>query len=186
MNYLDIAIIVFLSIGLIRGFFRGIISEIASILGIVAGFWAAHRYYEGLAFQIAEWLSDKESIWVQNPAYVKILAFLVIFFAIVLLISFIGWGIKYIAKMTRLSWLDRFIGGLFGLVKGALISTVIIMILTLFLPKGESPILKESLLAPYVSVVTEQAIKAVPEDWRTEFMDKLEVLKDQWKDYNNE
>ena len=45
MNPFDMVIVVILSFCLIRGFFRGLIKELASIVGVLGGFYAAYTYY---------------------------------------------------------------------------------------------------------------------------------------------
>ena len=45
MNILDIAIVIIVVLLIIRGFFRGIVQEAATLLGLIASFLLASLYY---------------------------------------------------------------------------------------------------------------------------------------------
>ena len=45
MNPFDILMLIILAYGLIRGIFRGLVRELASIIGVLGGFYAAYSYY---------------------------------------------------------------------------------------------------------------------------------------------
>lgn len=172
MNLLDIFITVVLAYCLIRGIFRGLIKEISSIIGVLAGFYAAYTYYPDLAR-----LLDR---WITSTAYLNILSFLIIFCVIFILVSVLGVVIKYVLKVAFLGWVDRICGAGFGLVKGILIVSVVLMTLTAFLTRG-APVIRDSLLAPHVTVVSENMAKVVSRDMKRAFAAKLDTLKETWK-----
>ena len=172
MNPLDIIIIVILAFTLIRGIFRGLVKELSSIIGVLAGFYAAYSYYPLVADFLTRWIS--------NSGYRNILAFLVIFCSILVIVGIVGLLIKYVLKIASLGWFDRTCGAIFGLVKGVLIVSVIILMLTTFLPKG-APFIRNSMLSPHVMVISEKMIKMVPPEMKKEFFDKFKELKKDWK-----
>jgi membrane protein required for colicin V production len=114
MNTFDIVIIIIFGFCMIRGFFRGLIKELSSIIGVLGGFYAAYTYYMQVAIPL--------SGWIQNDSYRNILSFLIIFCAVFLIISILGVIIKYILNITFLGWVDRICGTGFGLIKGVLIA----------------------------------------------------------------
>jgi membrane protein required for colicin V production len=171
MNAFDIIVVVILAYSLIRGLFRGLVKELASIIGVLGGFFAAYSFYKVGASYLSGLVS--------NPAYRNILAFLVIFCAVAVLVNVLAIIIKYLLKIVFLGWLDRLGGFAFGVVKGVLIVSVIFLALTAFLPKG-TPLIRDSLTAPYVSVVSEKLAILVSSDIKSEFLAKLEVLKKVW------
>jgi len=172
VNLLDIFIIIVLAYCLIRGIFRGLIKEVSAIIGVFAGFYAACTYYPVVAKLLSPWIS--------NTAYLNILSFLIIFCLLLILISILGVIIKYIFKVAFLGWVDRICGAGFGIVKGILIVSIVLMTLTAFLKKG-SPLIKDSLLAPHVTVISENLAKVVPKDMKKAFVVKLDELKRSWK-----
>jgi membrane protein required for colicin V production len=54
------------------------------------------------------------------------------------------------------------------------------MVFTTFLPKKAS-IIKDSLLAPHVMLISENMAKIVPKDMKGQFRDKIKELKSVWK-----
>jgi membrane protein required for colicin V production len=171
MNPFDMLIVVILSFCLIRGIFRGLIKEVASIVGVLAGFYAAYTYYPS----IQGWFST----WVSSAAYRYVLSFLVIFCVVFLFISILGVVIKYLLNIAFLGWVDRICGAGFGFVKAVLIVSVLMIALTTFLTRG-TPIIKDSLLAPHVTQVAEKMIQVVPQDMKSEFQSKIRELKRVW------
>ena len=172
MNPFDVVIIVIICFGLIRGIFRGLVKELSSIIGVFAGFYGAFTYYESLTKPLSRWITD--------IAYLNITSFMILFCAIFLLISMLGVVIKYLLNISFLGWLDRICGALFGSAKGILIATVLMFTLTAFLPSG-SPVIKNSSLAPHISIIAENMAKVVPKDTKQEFFKKIEGLKKSWK-----
>ncbi len=171
MNAFDIVVGVILAYGLIRGLFRGLVKEVSSIIGVLGGFLAAYSFY-GI---VAGYLTGM----VSSPAYRNLLAFLIIFCAVVVLVNVLAIIIKYLLKIVFLGWLDRLGGVVFGFFKGVLIVAVLFLALTAFLPKG-TPLIKDSIAAPYVAMVSEKLATVVSSDIKREFAAKLDELKKAW------
>jgi len=172
MNPLDIVIATVLGFCLIRGVFRGLIKEVSSIIGVFGGFHTAYTYYPLLA--------DPLSRWIANAAYLNILSFSIIFCGVFFGISILGIVIRYIFNAASLGWVDRICGAGFGGIKGILIVSVLLLVLTTFLPRNAS-IIKDSLLSPHVTMVSAKLAKVVPKDMREQFLDKFDGLTEAWK-----
>ena len=172
MNPFDVFIIIVICYSVIRGLFRGLVKEVSSIIGVLGGFYAAYSYYPTVAKLIAGLVKD--------PSYLKILSFLIIFCAILIIISIIGVVIKYLLNVAFLGWIDRLCGVFFGMIKGVLIVTVLFIILTTFLPKG-APLIKQSVLAPHVTWISEKMVNLVSKEIRRDFFSKLDEFKKAWK-----
>ena len=171
MNPFDILIIIILVYCVVRGLFRGLVKEVSSIFGVLGGFYAAYSYYPQIANLLTRLVADE--------AYRNILAFLIIFCCILILINVLGIIIKYLLNVAFLGWVDRVFGLLFGMTKGILIVSVLFIILTTFLTKG-APIIKNSLLAPHVMLVSENMAKVVSADMKKKFQKNLDELKNAW------
>jgi len=172
VNFFDIIVIVILGYCLIRGVFRGLIKELSSIIGVLGGFYAAFTYYPLVAKPLSKWIA--------NTGYLNILSFLIIFCGVFIIISILGVIINYLLKIAFLSWLDRILGSVFGAMKGVLIVSVLFIALTAFLPKG-TPVIKDSLLSPYVTLVSEKIAKVVSKDMKHAFSAKIATIKKAWK-----
>jgi membrane protein required for colicin V production len=172
MNPFDILILVILGYSLVRGLFRGLVKEISSIIGVFGGFYAAYTYYGVLAKFLAGIIHD--------VSYLNILSFLIIFCCVLIIVSVLGIIIKYLLNIAFLGWVDRIGGLVFGFIKAVLIVSVLFISLTAFLPRGSS-FIKNSVLSPHVSWVSEEMAKVVSKQMKQDFMTKLGELKKSWK-----
>ncbi|RLC26445.1 MAG: CvpA family protein [Deltaproteobacteria bacterium] len=172
MNPFDILIVIIFGFCLIRGFFRGFIKEVSSIIGVLGGFYAAYTYYMDFAKPLSGWILDK--------SYLYIISFLIVFCGVFFIISIVGVVIKYILNISFLGWIDRICGAGFGIIKATLITSILLIALTTFLPKG-APMVKDSMLSPHVSVISEKMAKVIPKDMKHQFVSKIEELKKDWK-----
>lgn len=172
MNALDIIIGILLVFGLVRGIFRGLMEEISSIIGIFGGIYGAVFYYPAAAAFLQRWISD--------AAYANIVGFLLIFATIFILVSILGVLIKYLLNIASLGWFDRLCGAAFGGIKSILIASVLLLVLTAFLP-SRTPLIGTSRLAPHVALVTENLVKIVPLDMKNRFGAKFREVKQVWR-----
>jgi len=171
MNAFDIIVVAILAYSLLRGLFRGLLKEAASVIGVLGGFFAAHTFYSTAAGYLTGLVS--------NPAYRNILAFLAIFCIVVIVVNVVAIILKYLLRIVFLGWIDRLGGLVFGAVKGVLIGSVLFLVLTAFLPKG-TPLIRDSAAAPYAAVVAEHLSAVISSDIKHEFMSKLDALKKGW------
>jgi len=168
MNLFDVFITGIFGYCLIRGLFRGLIKELASIVGVLSGFYAAYTYYQEVATMMADWIS--------NTGYLNLVSFLIIFCFIFLAISIMGVLIKYLLNIVFLGWVDRLFGALFGIIKSILIASVLIIVFTSFLPG----IIEDSILAPHVSMISEKMAKVISQDMKKSFQSNIWELKKNW------
>jgi len=175
VNAFDIAIIAIICFCVIRGAFRGIIKEASSIVGVIAGLYAAYNYYPNLTSGL-----ERFADLFPNAGYLNILSFLIIFGSIFAAVSALGVLIKYLLKIVFMAWVDKVCGAVFGFVKGAMIVSMLLLILTTFLSKG-SPLINESLLCPYVSTASETMSRFASKDMRHQFSSKIDIARQSWE-----
>lgn len=114
MNFLDIILGLFLLWGLWKGLKNGLFIEIASIIALIAGIYGAihFSYYAGnYLAQNMEW----------DERYINIAAFIITFIAIVLVVHIAGKFLTKIADFALLGLLNKIAGGIFGVLKVAVI-----------------------------------------------------------------
>lgn len=122
MSILDIALLVLLILGLVRGFSRGFFVEIASVVALIAGVYGAFHFSDFAATFLNERVD-----WNENT--VNIAAFAITFIIIVLVIALAGKALTKIADFAMLGLLNKLLGALFGGLKVALILSVILIVL---------------------------------------------------------
>jgi len=172
MNSFDIVVAVILGFCLIRGVFTGLVKELASIIGVLAGFYAAYTYYPEMA--------DLLSRWISSTVYLHITSFMVLFCLIFIIISILGVILKYLMRIAHLGWVDRVSGAGFGVLKGVLIASVLLVTLTAFLPKG-APLVRDSLLAPHINMLSENMARVISDDMQAAFEEKMGEFKSLWE-----
>ena len=129
MSPIDITILVVLSIFAIKGLMRGLILEVFTLAGFILGYLLALREMSTLVGLI-------ENLVHLPPLFVSALSFLVIFIGVVLLVRWLAKLIKSVANATLIGWLDKGGGAAFGLFKGALVMSLVLLLIGLLpLPK---------------------------------------------------
>ena len=118
---IDIIILIILVVFFITGAKRGLIRQALDILGIILAFLGA--FY--LAHYVAGYLED--SIALQYTISL-ILSAVAIFIAIMIFFKVMGAFLKKVAEIALLGPLDRIGGGLFGLFKGVLLVSLLLII----------------------------------------------------------
>ena len=119
MILLDILIWAFLVGFVVKGFMKGLVREVCSLLGLVTGGWAAFKYYPYLAEAIRP--------FIHLPQHVAlVLSFILIFLILGLLFYFFGHLLTAIFKIMLLGGINRIGGVLFGFLEGAFILCMIL------------------------------------------------------------
>ncbi|RZV38797.1 MAG: CvpA family protein [Chromatiales bacterium] len=119
MPIIDILIIVAAAISIIVGIFRGLVKEAISIGALLFAIWAALYFGPSVGDVSQSWLSSEElQMW-----FGRILVFAVI----LALGGLLGWGISKLVRLSVLSGMDRFLGSLFGALRGILLVAVFII-----------------------------------------------------------
>ncbi len=120
--WLDVVIILPLLFGLIRGLMRGLIAELNAVLAVLLGVIGARMW--GLDF--AGWMQNAFG-W--NSTICTILSYVIIFFAIAIIINLIGHALQKLMKAIKMGWINRLVGGICGTIKWAVIVLVIVFII---------------------------------------------------------
>jgi membrane protein required for colicin V production len=173
MNLLDISILIIVTLTTIRGIFRGIIQEAATILGIIASFFGASYYYKNLALWLARFVPNHKIL-------LEIFCFLLIIALSMFLFHLLAMMLRGAIRLALLGWLDRILGGLFGLIKGAVIIFFLVTILMLFHPQS-GPIVKDSRFFPSILNLTTKLTFLIPDKIKDDFFNKKKELQDIWK-----
>lgn len=140
MSVLDIILLALLLLGLIGGFRKGFFVEVASLVALIAGVYGA-IHFSNFA---GDFLMDKVD-W--NEKTVNIIAFAITFIVIVLVIALAGKALTKLADFAALGILNKLLGALFGLLKMAVILSVILIIFDSFnttLPFADEDDLEDS------------------------------------------
>jgi membrane protein required for colicin V production len=119
MNTFDIIIATLLLFGFIRGVFKGLFVEIASLVALIGGVYGAMHF----SFYASDFLK-KQLDW--GTHYISLAAFALTFIGIVVIVSLAGKILTKIASFAALGILNKILGGIFGLLKIAFILSVVL------------------------------------------------------------
>lgn len=165
MHTLDYIIIGFLLFLAIRGIFRGFIREIFSLCGVIMGLWLGNHYQP--------WLTDILKRYLPLPQYMPLLSFILLFFAILIICNLLGWGLKLLVKNALVGWFDKSGGVALALSKGLLLTSLMLVVLTFFLPADKTPFISKSILAPRIIKSYQRVTEAIAPDHFKNWKNKL-------------
>ncbi|MDG5786936.1 CvpA family protein [Evansella sp. AB-P1] len=125
------------------GFRRGLILQVIHLLGFVVAFIVAYLYYQDIAHYIRLWipypqLPADSSITLLVEAfsfeevYYNGIAFAILFFGTKIVMQIVGSLFDFLAHLPILNMINRWLGGLLGLLEGLLIIVVILHVGALF------------------------------------------------------
>ncbi len=124
MNTFDLIILLILGIFCVKGLFKGMVLEIFTFIGLLIGYLVALRLKSDLSGLIQKFIHLPDML-------VNTVAFLVIFMLIIILFRYIAGRIRQIVKWTFLGWVDRGGGLLIGLLKGSLIASLLVLLISI-------------------------------------------------------
>lgn len=166
MNILDICILLALLCFGVASFFRGFVREAFAMGGIVVGVLISNIFYR----QAGAVLQERIDILYNQIELANAAGYFLLFVITVIVMAVSGRLLSRFFKVIHMKWLDRTLGLGFGLTKGFVIVSVVMMVLGMFLPK-DSTLLGQSQFKPIV----DYGIHMVPDD-----------LFEQWKNKKNE
>jgi membrane protein required for colicin V production len=169
MSWLDIIILLPLLIGLIVGLMKGLVEEITSIAALLLGALGAKLW----GATLATWLLQQFE-W--SDTICMIVAYAVLFFGIALMLHVLAKLLSKLFQKISLGWLNRMLGGVFGMLKWAFIMLMLVLCLhrldcQFHFFKDE--LKQSSLLYDRVTPLSEQ----VWEKLKAEITDKMEEIK---------
>jgi len=123
MNLLDIILIIPVIWLAYRGFTRGLIIELATLAALILGIVASIHF----SWFTAELLTGLFTI---DEDYLTIIAFIVTFVAVVFLVIGIGKLVEKFVDVVALGFLNKLLGGVFGILKAVLLLSVILLIIS--------------------------------------------------------
>lgn len=162
MNYLDIIIAVPLLWFAYKGFSKGLVIELASLLALILGIY--------LAFNFSDITEDfLKNTFNLETDYIHIIAFAITFIGVVIVTRLVGRLVESVVKMVMMGFLNNLAGAIFGLLKVALIISALFYMVQMVSPGGSvfsEETRKKSLLYKPVSSLAYIILPKIEEiDW---------------------
>jgi membrane protein required for colicin V production len=159
MNFIDILLIVPLGYAAWRGFKKGFIIEVFTLLALLVGIYAGIHFSDWTANLIKGNVDMEDS-------YLPVIAFTLTFLAVGAMVYFAGKMLEQMVRVVNLSPLNKILGVVFGLIKMVYtLSVVLILVETYdergdFLPEDQK---EDSFLYAPIKVVAAATIPAIEE-----------------------
>jgi len=125
MNILDIIIGIPVLWLAYRGFSKGFVIEITTLIALLLGIYAAVNFSSFTAGLLNDYFTLEEE-------YMTVLSFAVTFVAVVIAVALIGRLLEKFVNLIALGFLDKLAGGLFGILKAAFVISVIFLVINSF------------------------------------------------------
>jgi membrane protein required for colicin V production len=167
MSTADWVILGFLVFSIVGAALEGFFQEAFKMAGLVVGYLLAAWQYH----RLADWFAPH----LKSPWIGKMIAFLIIFFAVLIVAGFAGRIARWVMKKAGLSTIDRVLGGVLGLLRGVLVVAIVLTAVAAFEPAAQW--LEPSELAPYFLVGGRAAVWLAPPELRQRFYQGLDYMR---------
>jgi membrane protein required for colicin V production len=140
MNWLDIVIVLIVTLSAFFGYRKGFVRKIFGIIGILAGFFIAVRFYGNVFDLLSKFIKS-------DPLFVKALSFLLILTIVYLIFLWIATFMASMSSGTKIA--DKIAGAITGFIQGLIIASVLLVNLS-YMNFPEQQVRDSSLLYPTI------------------------------------
>lgn len=170
-NWLDWVFATIVLVSVVTAIWKGFVAELISLASAIAALIVAALGYERLAPLLSGITRNQE---------VALGASFILLFAAVLVIgALVSIVAKKLVRKVQLQWFDRFLGGVFGLVRGLLVDCIVLLVMMAFAIQQAA--IQKSVLAPYVTAGSELLAFVMPKDMKSDFRAGFEKFKQELK-----
>jgi len=170
-SFLDLLFIVIFVVSIAFALLKGLARELISLAALIGGFILAVFFYNIPAALFKEF-SKTESI-------ANLLGFIIIFFGCILVGAVASFLVNRLIKAASLKWADRLLGGVFGLLRGWAIASILVVALIAFPVRDD--FMAKSVMAPYLLTGARIAVYCVPQKLKDQFNEQYMKVVQAWK-----
>ncbi|MGH8183161.1 MAG: CvpA family protein [Rhodanobacteraceae bacterium] len=140
MNIADIAILAVLLVSVLIGLMRGLVWEVLSLVRWVAAFW--------VAFVFGAQVGALYGSWLHEPAARIVAGSITCFVGVLVAGGLVAWAVRRMVTWSGLRGGDSLLGMAFGLVRGLLLVTFVVLMLGFTSIPREAAWYRQSTLLP--------------------------------------
>jgi membrane protein required for colicin V production len=130
LNYIDYIILLILLLFVIHGYRKGFIIGLATFAALILGIYAAVHFSNYLDTTLAEHLHPSKK-------WLPVLSFSITFLLVVILVMIVARLIEKLVDITGMGFFNRIGGAALGLLKGAILISILIFIIATADPGGK-------------------------------------------------
>ena len=121
MSIVDIILLICFVPALISGIRKGFISQVISIVSIIAGVWVSYEFAEPVGTWLSQHIETTEST-------LKLISFIIIMIAVFAGLALVGKLLEGIINFVMLGWVNKLLGVVFAVLKTGLIVGLVSML----------------------------------------------------------
>ncbi len=145
-KWIDLAVLVFVALGLLKGFKKGFVQELFSLVGAVLAIVVAFHGYNSVSMILV----DKYPL---TPWQAQLIAFTTLALGITLLAVFLGYLWSKAISYTPFAVLDHLCGAAFGVAKVGIVVLVLLIAFNFLDISFINEVLGESIVAQKIEVL---------------------------------
>ncbi len=172
MNWLDIVLVLISVASLVSGFAKGFAKLAVGLVAAITGFLCALWFHGSVASFLLPYVSHR--------SIANFLGFIGIYLLFVIVGALAAKLLGMLFKWAGLSWLDRLLGGVFGLLRGLVLGVALVLALLAFSPKPPPQSVVHSRLAPSLIDTARVCAHLAPREVREAALDSYEKVKQAW------
>ncbi|MBN2241611.1 MAG: CvpA family protein [Acidobacteria bacterium] len=169
-SFLDFVFIVIILVSIFFALLKGLARELISLTALIGGFILAVFFYRLPAALVKEF-SRTETI-------ANLIGFIFIFFGCLLAGAVAAFLINRFIKAASLKWVDRLMGGIFGLLRGWAVASILVVALIAFPVRND--FMARSVMAPYLLAGARIAVYCVPQKLKDQFNEQYLKVVAAW------
>lgn len=139
----------------VRGYLRGLILQLGSFLAIGLGLLGGLHLHDA-ALPLLPGIEDSRLRFAAS--------FAIVFAAIALSVNVVSRLLRKAVQAMFLGWIDRLLGGVFGVLTGLQVLLAAVLLIARYLPEGMG-LLRESVAAPVVFAIIAWLLPLLPEQF---------------------
>lgn len=178
MSWLDVIVLIVVGYSVVAGFTGGFarvgVGFVATLLGILFGFW-----FYGVA---GGWIAD----YVSSRPVANLIGFLIVFLLFAVAGAIVGRALAKLFRWVGLSWLDRLLGAGFGVLRGALMAIAFVTVVLAFAPTPPPPSIVQSKTLPYVVGASSVLAWVTPHEVKDAFQETKQKVQKIWQDHTQQ
>ena len=171
LKILDILALAIVAVSFVTALMKGLIRELIALVSAVSGLLLAVYYFAAVSPML-----QRMGI---GTLLSELLAFVGIFLGCIIAGSLLSSLLNRFISALNMTWMDRLLGGVFGLLRGWLIVAVIFLALTVFPIRND--LVTGTVTGEYFLVVTQKLVEySSPESFRERFQKEYERIYRYW------
>ncbi len=166
-NWLDWTLATVVAVSVATAAIKGFVRELISLASVVGGLAVAALGYR--------WAAGCFEDLTRSHELALGAGFLALFLLVLALGAVVSVLARKLIKSAGLQAFDRYLGGVFGLLRGVAVDSILLMVMVAFAIKPQA--VDKSLLAPYVATGARAVAAVMPGELKAEFRDGFEKFR---------